>query len=412
MIFRSRPSSLVFHAAVFIVAGLIVISRRPDIVLNPQFFAEDGKYWYANAYHSGLHSLLAPQAGYLNTLTRLIALLSLLFPLSIAPLVMNICALVVQLLPVNLFLSSRFASISLRFRLAASFLYLALPNTFELDATITNLQWHLALAALLVLLGSPASNCAWCVFDAMVLVLISIDGPMGILLVPIAAVLWHKKPAIRSKMITLALLLSGALIQAITILFHSRPANSNGASLSRLISILGRQVFLASLLGMNSVYRIMRMHSSFTIEVTVTVLGLSILLYGLWRAPLEVKLVLSFAAMVFAAALTHPLANPTGPQWEYLRIPGCGTRYYFFPMIAFLTTLVWIAVHAPPQKLHYIALAALFMLPIGIYRDWRYPKFVDFHFREYAMKFEDAPRGTQVTIPINPPGWSMQLTKR
>jgi len=50
--------AIVFTAAVF-----VTISRRPDAVLNAQFFAEDGTYWYHDAYQFGFRSLLMPQAG-------------------------------------------------------------------------------------------------------------------------------------------------------------------------------------------------------------------------------------------------------------------------------------------------------------------------------------------------------------
>src|SRR5262249_12109883 len=90
------------------------------IVLNPQFFAEDGARWYVDAYSLGLRSLLLPESGYLHTLTRLIALLTIVLPFSFAPLVMNLCALMLQVLPVNLFLS-RFTSISFHVRVLASF---------------------------------------------------------------------------------------------------------------------------------------------------------------------------------------------------------------------------------------------------------------------------------------------------
>jgi hypothetical protein len=54
----------------------------------------------------------------------------------------------------------------------------------------------------------------------------------------------------------------------------------------------------------------------------------------------------------------------------------------------------------------------LLMLPIGIYRDWKYSPFIDLHFSQYADQFEQAPAGTTIVIPINPgSGWKMELTK-
>jgi len=161
----SKISGFYLQAIAFSVAFLLVCSRRPDAILNAQFYAEDGRVWYLDAYNLGLHSLLMPQGAYLQTLSRTIALIALLFPLSLAPLVMNLCAIVVQILPVNIFLSSRFSDIPLKTRLLGSLLYLAVPNAAEIHANITNAHWHLALAACLVLLARPASGRGWRIFD-------------------------------------------------------------------------------------------------------------------------------------------------------------------------------------------------------------------------------------------------------
>jgi hypothetical protein len=175
------------HAIVFSVAFLIVFSRRPDAILNAQFYAEDGWAFYPDAYYHGLHTLFMPYSGYLQTLYRTVALITLLFPLYLAPLVMNLSAIVVQILPVNFFLSSRFSNIPLKTRLLGSLLYLAIPNAAEIHANITNAQCHLGLLACLVLLARPASGWGWRIFDGVVLVLTSISCPLGIVLVPLAS---------------------------------------------------------------------------------------------------------------------------------------------------------------------------------------------------------------------------------
>jgi hypothetical protein len=50
-------------------------------------------------------------------------------------------------------------------------------------------------------------------------------------------------------------------------------------------------------------------------------------------------------------------------------------------------------------------------MPFGVVRDWRVPPMVDLHFAEHAQKFQQAPSGTVLVIPLNPPGWSMRLIK-
>lgn len=402
------------HAIVFSVAFLIVCSRRPDAILNAQFYAEDGKIWYLDAYNLGLHSLLMPQAGYLHALIRTVTLIALLFPFSLAPLVMNLCAIVVQILPVNIFLSSRFSDIALPTRLLATFLYLALPNAFEIHANITNVQWHLALLACLLLLARPASGRGWRIFDGAVLVLTSFSTPIGMLLVPVAAALWWKRRQGWSAL-SLALLVPGALVVGlVALLSHGRQVAPNGATFSRFAAILGRQVFLSSLLGLNTQSWLLQLDDLPLVEVIATVVGLAVLLYALRYGQTELRLFVLFAFAVLALGLVSPLAGPPDhPQWEHLCVPGCGNRYYFLPMLAFLASLLWIASRrASPRALRYFAVALLLLLPIGIYQDWRYPPFQDLHFSQYAAQFEQAPAGTKIIIPINPSsGWSMELTR-
>ncbi len=244
--FGARNRGIVFHAAVFLTSFLILFLRRPDAVLNAQFYGEDGARRFADAYQFGWHCLFMPESGYLQTASRLIALLSLSFPFALAPLVMNLCALAVQILPVNLFFTSRFNAIPLQTRFLGSLLYLALPNSFEVHANTTNMQWHLALAGLLLLLGRAATGRVSGVLSSLILVLSVLDGAAGILLAPVAVVLRWKHKDARSG-VSLALLVAGAVLQTLMILFSdSRRPAPNGVTLQRLISIVGGQVFLSS----------------------------------------------------------------------------------------------------------------------------------------------------------------------
>jgi hypothetical protein len=402
------------HAIVFLVSFLILFSRRPDAVLNAQFFAEDGREWFRDAYNYGLNSMFMPESGYLHVLHRAIALIALLFPLALAPLVMNLGAIVVQILPVNLFLSSRFSDIPLKIRLLGSFLYLALPNTAEVHANVTNIQWHLALMAILVLLGRPSSGWGWRIFDGFVLVLTTLSSPIGVILVPVAAFLWWKRrqgwPAL-----SLVLLVPGAVaVSIISQLTHDRQVAPNGPTFSRFASILGRQVFLSSLLGKNTQDWLMQLRYVHYVEALATVIGLAVLLYVLRYGETRLRLFVLIAYTAFALGLVHPLAGlPPRPQWELLCIPGCGNRYYFLPMLAFLASLLWMACRrASHLAIRCFAIALLLLLPIGIYRDWKYSPFTDLHFQQYAAQFEQAHAGTKMAIPINPGGaWILELTK-
>ncbi len=410
--YRFRGAGVAFQIVIFLTAFAILFSRRPDAVLNAQFYAEDGMVWYPDAYQFGLHSYLMPVAGYLHALIRTVALLSLLVPFSTAPLVMNLWALVVEILPVNVFLSSRFSNINLTTRLLGSALYLALPNTFEVHANITNVQWHLVLIACMLLLARPASSRVWQIFDAVVLVLASLSSPISVLLVCVAAAMWWKRRE-RQSLWGLALLVPGALVEVlVALLSHTREPVPNGATIGRLISILGQQLFLSALLGMNTQLWLAPT-GMFLVAVVAATVGLGIVLYALLYAPAELRVFILFSFSVLALGLARPLAGSPGrPQWEWLCVPGCGNRYYFLAMIASFAALFWIVGNTTaPNKLRYFAVGLLLLLPIGIYQDWRYPQFADLDFPKHAVEFEQAPPGTQVTIPINP-SMLMKLTKR
>jgi hypothetical protein len=419
----SYTQGALFQFAVFALGFLILCSRRPDAVLNPQFYAEDGAIFYRDAYSLGFHSLLLTHGGYFHAVPRLAALLAQLFPLLWAPLVLNLIAIAIQILPVNVFLSSRFSNINFLARLLASFVYLALPNSFEIHATITNAQSHLVLLACLILLAAPGKTRAWKIFDGMVLVLTSLSSPMGALLAPLAALIWWKRA---SSAWQFATLLPGSVIQAICVLthWHTREAphfilsgqpifngGPLGANFHNLNAILGRQVFYSSLLGLNAQNWVVHLHRVSVVETALTTLGLAVVVYAFRHAPFELKLFILFAAAVLACALVNPLAGPPDrPQWDWLSVPGIGNRYYFLPMLAFLASLFWVAMNQLPAVARYSAVALLLLLPIGICQDWRYPAFEDFRFKEFVRVFDNQPPGTRFAIPINP-GWFMLLIK-
>ncbi|HEY6129274.1 MAG TPA: hypothetical protein VIW23_13945 [Candidatus Acidoferrum sp.] len=413
-----RDHKLLLHASIFVVAFFLVFLRRPDALLNAQFYAEDGTYFYANAYNLGWHSLLLPYGGYLSTLLRLVGFFAQLFPLSLAPLVMNVCAIAIQILPIHIFLSSRFSSIPFNTRLIGALLYLAIPNSFEIHANTTNIQWHLALAGCLIVLGRPDSRLIWRAIDFAVLALLILDGLMSSFLIPIVLILWYVRDNPHYKSYLMALI-PGAFLQfAILLLSNSRRPAPNGASLLRLIDIVGGQLFFSSVLGLATSIQLFFRHNAveiFLAALVSFVIGMCFTAYALRHGPLQLKLFYMFAIMVITSALIRPISSFDGMQnqWELLQIPGCGNRYYFFPMIAFLATPIWILTTyaSRPKLVRCAALIVVLLLPIGIIRDWHYKPFEDFHFQEYVAQFNRAAPGTHLVIPINP-DWKMELTKR
>jgi hypothetical protein len=406
----ARISVSWLHATAFLLAVLVVISRRPDAVFNPQFWAEDGTRWYGQAHNLGAWKmLLEPYNGYLHMVPRLAGGLAQLVPLAHVPLLLNLIAIFFQVLPVNFFLSSRFAGLAtLRTRMLLSFLYLAQPNSYEVNANITNVNWHLALLLCLLVLAEPAQSLFWRCFDISVIVLGALTGPFAILLLPLAGAIWGWKRREKWTLVLLSILTTGALLQVGALLQAGNAARGQGglgASPMLFARILATRVFLAALVGGDN----LPYGDSYGLNaVLFTVAGIAAFVYALWRARWELKVFIAFASIVLTAVLLTPIAPP--PKWLALLTPLC-TRYWFLPMLAFVAALVWMGGAEHPKGVRLVAIAALALMSVGIVRDWQYPPFVDLHFDMYAQQYSDLPKGSTLTIPLNPPGWSMTLTK-
>ncbi len=134
---------------------MVVISRRPDTFTHAQFYAEDGRCSFADAYTLGpWQALFLPDQGHILMQPRLIALIAFPFGVASAPLIYNIFGLLFQVAPVAFFLSDRFRPVlrSIWWRAALCVVYLLIPSA-ELQVTAGNSQWHLAVLASLVLIA-------------------------------------------------------------------------------------------------------------------------------------------------------------------------------------------------------------------------------------------------------------------
>ncbi len=396
---------------IFLTCAALVVSRRPDALFNPQFFAEDGTFWYAQAYTSGwLPSLFRPENGYFATLSRLIASAALLAPFHLAPLVMNLAGLSIQVLPVNILLSARCRNWAPLFsRTLMAMLYLGLPNSAELNVAAEEAQWHLALLACLLMLACPPSNPKWWLVDITILLVSGLSGPCGVILWPIALIVWllRRSPW---RLTMLATLSAAAAIQAWTLITTAEATRSHailGATPKLAVQILAGQIYLGSTLGVAS----LQVQRSLTVLVVVAVFGTLLLGYCFIDMPLEWRLLLAFSSMILVASLIAPMVSLTAPQWPILKA-AAGIRYWFFPMLGFVWALVWLGTLSPNRFARGIGVAGLVIACIGIVKDWKYPVYKDLHFQEYAGQFEAARPGTLVSIPIVPPGWTMPLVKR
>lgn len=397
----------------FVVTLLCIFARDPSLFTHPQFWAEDGRAWYAQAYNLGwLHSLKLPLGGYLNTLQRLAAGLALLVPFRWAPLPMVLVGLLMQALPVPILLSPRcrkWAPLPMRLLFAA--IYIAIPNAREVHVVCTNAQWHLAVSELLLAFAAPPRRVFGRIFDIAIFLLGSVCGPFAILLIPFLILFWWIRRQ-RWTLVVLGVLGAGSLLQ-LSLLRHyqvARHARYLGASFGMFARLLGGDVFLGALIGTSH-----RLYDSpLVVPIVLMIVGLAICAYCFRFASVEVRLFFVYCASIFAASLRSPLVPATPESLWYAIAIQPSMRYWFFPSLPFLFAVLWCAFFARNRAARVTGVLLALIMCRGIIKDWEMGPLVDMHFAQYAAAFEAAKPGTHVIIPLNPPTgeWKMDLIKK
>jgi hypothetical protein len=410
------------HGLIFLLSCAILILRRPDAVLHAQFWSEDGHVWVADAYNLGwFHAIFRPWTGYFMTLPRLGAAVAMLVPLVRAPLVLNLIAICVQALPANLLLSERSSAWgSLKDRALLAAMYLVLPNCREVSNGITEVQWVLAFCGFLVLVARTPETRAVRFFDFLLLAMCGLTGPFCIFLCPIAIFLaWGNRE--RWQWLKAGIFAVTALVQVFALLFirhSSDPWDSRasgisvlGPSLQSFIRIVGCQVYLATLIGNNGLGSKLS-ERLLVFLACVVISGSAIVVICFAKSGTEMRLLILLSALLFAASLVSSSVKPPPGQtiWDHMAgVPGI--RYWFFPTLIFAWSLL-VCVRRGSSLVKLTASYLLVLMCVGIVRDWKHPALRDLHYAEYVRRFDSAPAGTPITIPLNPPTWEMRLVKR
>lgn len=400
----------------FLVGALVCLARSPADILHPELWAEDGPIWFADAYqHGWLWPLGQPHAGYLQTFPRLIADIGLEVPLRRLPLLFVGASVVVQVLPAVVVASRRFsvAVPSFAVRLTLAVVYLVAPNTSEINANLTNAQWHLALLAVLAVLATEARG-SWRVFDVAVLALSGLTGPFVLVLIPVIVAMYMYRRH-RWTLVLLVIALITSIAQVVFFLTSPRgKVGPLGVTAQRLIEILGGQIVGGATLGTSTLISIEQGNHAVAYAVLLLLPGALLVGLVLWRGPVELKLFNVFTAFVLTASLLSPVASATGSQWQGLT-QDYGARYWLFPTLAILSDLVWLAGQvriwrAVPAVVGVLALSGVALF--GIRTDFSQPVLPKPDWAAQVEQFNTVPRGSPYTFMINPTGVTMTLVKK
>lgn len=393
------------HLLLGTLLAALLLFRSPGSLLHPQFWAEDGTLFFQDAFNHGfLKTILQPASGYLHTFPRLVAGLSLLLPMEQAPLVFNLAAFVVQLLPALYLLSPRMACIipSFSARLFAALLYIAVPAAHETHVNLTNAHWHLALAGVCILVAAPAAGTATRGFETLLAVLFSLTGPFSIFFLPLVAprLLGFLKGSARDRSATLALIIAaGAAMQAGFALSSARV----GAGASQfgylapleLMTAVSMHSFFKTILGSNGFSRISALLPPAAYGLGL--LGFAFLVFVAIRDRARPLLILLYLAVLSIASwYVFPLNDPR--IWLN---PQSGSRYFLFASLFVLLALLHLTLSASHLRGAGLALLGTATI-VGIPADFTHPRQPDIRWADNASVFQSLPAGSSFSIPVVP----------
>lgn len=382
--------------AMLAAAGLILFARMPDRFLQPQFYAEDG-YFYACAIEQGAKALFLPYGGYLLTADRLIAAVAVKLPALYAPAFFNCAALLIVLGVLSRIFSAR---LNLPFKPLLVLGVALLPRPQDIFLTITNIQWVLALALVLLLLSKDASRPRQYIYDCLAALVIGLTGVFSVLLLPFFLYRAFERRTKASFVLATIVGLT-ALVQAWLVIKapHTTTEPMECSALT-IPSIIGLRLFCLTFGGPWLVHPLKAALPFFAILVA----GWSVFLSRPFKEqPAEAHPRWVFLAIigVFAAASLYRYKD-TLPL--YLKVGY--SRYFYMSQLLF----VWLIIFELRSTFvrRAVAAAALYAFFVTTLCTFRLEPFVEYRWSKYAPLID---QGKEVWLPINPPGWRCHISE-
>ena len=396
-----RKSRVLLACATAICVAALYL-KQPQAFRLPQFYAEDGMKFFANAYNEGWASLFNTSGGYFHLWPRLLANLLLTFgvPLEYIPAVFTYsCLPMYFVLWLKIFTRLRFAPETRLFLALATVL---VPIGNEIFMNQTNIQWVMALIPVVLFCGDAPQRPWSRVLDYVLLILCLFTGPYALFLFPIFAIAALRDQTMRRQRIFLFISLAATVACVLSL--------TQFGTLDRVLGASRVTWYGFVQLAFRSYY--FPLFSTWTdsapawmVMALAAVLPLALFLLG--RA--VVRSGNRFAIVAFAAGL--PLFAAT--FISYGRYPlspspfANAIRNFYLPMVLLLWSLIAITRVDGRRLAAWTMVFCWFAVQIAWIAEPR--DMPDRHWKVYAHRLKS---GQALKIPITPSGWTMELKER
>lgn len=400
-----------------VLAGLYVL-RRPDMLLVPQLWAEDGQVFLQNAFDHGIQSLFMTYAGYQNLLSRILTFASISLSLRLMqslvaiPLFMNLFAVLVDIACVAFLCSRHFDWLASWPRRSATVVCIVcVSGIFEIYGTVTNVNWWLGWLQFLVALHVFHTNrfpASW----MMVLFLLSgLSGPF--VAIPAAMLTglmlwryWKVRTIHLPTLAIIAVMLVCAAIQAWTTL-HSRPPVGETLSLTRFLATFPSIVLVriyARLVFLDFVPSITSIGITTSALIGLAFIGMLFVRNRGQRALLT--WCFGYSTLLMIIAYVGDGSNSLHYDSPFIDI---GQRYFFMPISIALLLLLCNAGSLPVSRTYRIlSLGTVLAVLATILANFSFTPFYDYEWPARVAVY--APHATgRCPVSINPVGWQVVI---
>lgn len=421
MIASARPAPRVGWAirvaALYCGVFLLLFARRPDALLNAQFWAEDGVIFFHSALLDGVHSLLVPYSGYVHVIPRLVAFAALALPFAFQPLAYDVAALAIAAGVLTLFVSRayRYLVHSDLARAAIVIAAASVPFGGEVIGDITNIQWFLTLGALLLILYRPArGSAAGGIARGIAAALCAFSAPLTILWLPLALRV-IAVPRDRERT-TALIVIAGSLVEvglSLTLLPSTHQPFGVHVLATALAATLTYRVVLPTVLGQVTAIHLTAAPYAAVIITTGLLAAMALLTrnrLGRYRAAM-------IGLWILASLLITLIGRNFFAIFGSVRhFSTFGGERYFFVGAILIVYLVGSGLAARLRKPPMFAVAMVAVFAFAAVANFSAGPFIDEHWVAEAPRltaWESAREHHQpvhaLAVPINPAGWKIDL---
>ena len=390
---------------VCLACTVMLLFRRTDAFYFPQFYAEDGKLFFADAFNEGWASLFYRANGYFHVYPRLLALLGLSagIPVFWMPTLFVIGTIGVYVL-VWFYIYKRMPTSFVQ-RCFAILATVYLPVGHEILMNLTNVQWLASLMIPLIVLGRPSSGKWSTALDVVILCFICTTGPFALIWSPVLALWsyakWRNGILTKANVITLATVGLFALIIAVALVDHGSidrdGSNAGGSMFFGALQVLFYQLF----------YPIICIHVA-SVPFVLQLMLSAIALVGLRWLFMQLRknedafglILLIMSGVFFGITLISYRDDLCSLSPIYV-----GMRNFYLPALFVVWAALCLPIQHVPRTVLFWCIAIGWMgIQTGAFLGRK-------QFEDLNWKYEAAQIGTgsERVVPLNPPGWSMRL---